>query len=197
MHVVERQPCTLERLPPCRLDHFTAGAVRLLPRLDALDRIAQVHLRPAEAGACAGHLIAGEAFLQRDFRRPLHRRIDGRAHHIGGRGQAGDAGSLLRLAREMVDIVVAGIAAFARGHEPRQLDLARRDGAFGLHAAEHISHPLQRARRLPVGTVVARTLGEPGQQRALFERQLLRQASRNRCAPPSRSPTSRARGRSS
>ena len=83
----------------------------------------------------------------------------------------------LGFAGHLVDEVEADVAARPLvGHHRRQrrqslAGMLGADHAVFLQAAEHIGEPLLRAPRMPVRAVVIRPLGQPGEQRAFFERQ--------------------------
>ena len=174
LHVIEWRTELDQRLLPQRL-----GAVGARVGLQLLDRFGQVRLGAAEHGPAGALLVSRQAFLQRLFRRLLQLRMDGRAHCVGFVGQPLHAGDLLRLAAELVDDVVAVVAPLPRQRgdvqlqRHRVLELRVGDDAVLLHAAEHIGHALLRAHALAVGVVVARSLGEAGEEGAFGEREIL------------------------
>ena len=180
VHVVERQPGVRERLLPGR------ALVGLLAGLDPLHGLREVCLGAAELDAAGVALVARQALLQRRLDHPLQLRVDGRAHRVGVGGDRLDAGRRLGLAGDLVDEVEADVAARLVGGERRQCRqslavLLGHGDAVLLQAAEHIGEPLLRPPRMAVGTVVVRPFGQPGQQRALFERERPSPACRNSC----------------
>ena len=174
MHVVERRLEIDQRLLP---DRF--GAVRLRIGLQLADRLAEVRLGAAELGAAGVLLVARQSLLQRGLGGLLDLRVDGGAHRVGGVGQALEAGDLLRLAADLIDDVIAVVAPLPRQRgdvellRHRVLELRVGDDGILVHAAEHIGEPLLRALTLPVRVVVARALGEAGEERAFGQGEIL------------------------
>ena len=172
VHVVERQPRVRERLLPGR------ALVGLLAGFDPLHGFREVCLGAPELNAAGVALVARQALLQRRLDHPLQLGVDGRAHRIGVGGDRLDPGRRLGLAGDLVDEVEADVAARLVGGERRQCGqtpavlLGHGDPVL-LQAAEHIGEPLLRPPGMAVRTVEVRPLGQPGQQRALFEREVL------------------------
>ena len=137
---------------------------------------AQIGLGAAELDPAGAALVARKPFLQCPLDRPLQLRVDRGAHRIGIGGDGVDAGQRLGLARDLIDEVEADVAARPLvGHHGRQRRQASRRligwsaRAVLPDAAQHIGEPLLRAPGMTVGIVVARPLGQAGEQGALLE----------------------------
>ena len=175
MHVIERQPRIRQRLLPGR---FLVAGFPL--RFDPLHGFGEARLGATELHAAGAALVAPQPFLQRLLHRALQGRADGRAHRIGIGRDGIDAGNRLGLARHLIDEMKPDVPARPfighhrgqRGQSPARLRAGGNDPVLP-QAAQDIGEPLLRAAGMAVGRKIVRSLGQPGKQRAFFERELL------------------------